>query len=215
MPDDNHDLPEWAIFVLGFSPDGKSKSLFTQFSFADDAETLLRSFIELSNTFANEIGLDILGLLSELGKASDSNEVRDELLREKIDSMVEGEGPEADMLREAGPELVYLFMSSGSALKAIQRGETETAAYFSVMAAELASRISMRPWVATLMAGYKQAVLAPAKKREWYPDLIKAAERLRKNGVRDNKIAGILCEQFPDKSKSTIYRVLKKEGFFG
>ena len=82
-----------------------------------------------------------------------------------------------------------------------------------VIAAEIAFHLSLRGMEPSLMAGYKQAVLAPAKKREWYPDLIKAAERLRKNGVPDKSIVGILREQFPDKSPSTLYRVLKREGF--
>ena len=213
MSKDNHDIPEWATTVFGVSPDGQSKSLFTQFSLADDINSLLQSFVEMSTTVTRDIGLDIPEFLSELEKASDSNDIRHELLREKIDSMVEGTGPEAELLRQAGPDLVYLYMSSGSAIKAIKRGETEAAAWMSVIAAEIAFHISMRPYVPALMAGYKQAVLAPAKKRAWYPDLIKAAERLRKNGVPDKSIVGILREQFPDKSPSTLYRVLKREGF--
>ena len=213
MSDEIRDIPEWATTVFGVSPDGKSKTLFTQFSLASDINPLLQSFIEMSTTVLREIGLNIPEFLSELGQASESNDVRDKLLREKIDSMVEGKGPEADLLRQVGPDLVYLYMSSGSAMKAIKRGETEAAAWMAVIAAEIAFHLSLRGYVPALMAGYKQAVLAPAKKREWYPDLIKAAERLRKNGIRDKEIVGKLMEQFPNKSRSTIYRVLKKAGF--
>lgn len=211
MSDDNRDIPEWATTVFGFSPDGKSKTLFTQFSKAGDISSLLHSFIEMSTTVTREIGFEIPELLSELHQVSESHDTRDKILREKIDSMVDG--PDADLLKQAGPDLVYLYMASTSALNAIRRGETENGAWMAVIAAEIAFHLSLRGFVPALMAGYKQAVLAPAKKREWYPDLIRAAERLRKNGVRDKEIVGKLMEQFPKKSRSTIYRVLKKAGF--
>jgi hypothetical protein len=213
MSEDNHDIPEWATTVFGVSPDGKSKALFTQFSAAEDIMSLLRSFIDLSTTVTKEIGLNVPELLSELGQASESHYDKDRILRERIDSMVDG--PNADWLKRAGPDLVYLYMQSTMAMSAIKRGESERGAWMTVIAAEIAFHLSLRGFEPALMAGYKQAVLAPAKKREWYPDLIKAAERLRKNGVPDRKIVGILREQFPDKSKSTIYRVLKISGFSG
>jgi hypothetical protein len=211
MSNDNHDVPEWATTVFGVGPDGKKSTFFTQFSAAGDINSLLQSFIDMSIAVTKEIGIDIPRLLSELQQASESHDIKDELLRKKIDSTVKG--AEADLLRRAGPDLVYLYMSSTSALTAIRRGETEAGAWMAVIAAEIAFHLSLRGMEPALMAGYKQAVLAPAKKREWYPDLVKAAERLRKNGVPDKSIVGILREQFPDKSPSTLYRVLKREGF--
>ena len=212
MSRDNHAIPKWATTVFGVGPDGKKSTFFTQLSAAGDINSLLQSFIDMSIAATKEIGFDIPRLLSELQQASESHDIKDKLLRDKIDSMVEG--ADADLLRRAGPDFVYLYMSSTSAINAIRRGETEAGAWMAVIAAEIAFHLSLRGFEPALLAGYKQAVLAPAKKREWYPDLIKAAERLRKNGVPDKSIVGILLEQFPDKSRSTIYRVLKKEGFF-
>ncbi len=212
MSDDNLDIPNWATTVFGVGPDGKKHTMFTQLSAAGDITALLQSFIDLSITLTKQMGIEIPELLAELHDPGEDPDVKDKKLRDRIDSLVDG--PDAELFRRAGPDLVYLYMSTTVAQNAIKRGETERGAFLAVIAAEIAFHISLREFQPAIVAGYKQAVLAPAKRREWYPDLIKAAERLRKNGVPDKKIVGKLLDQFPSKSRSTLYRVLNEEGFF-
>lgn len=92
--------------------------------------------------------------------------------------------------------------------------DAPSAAWTAALAAQAAIRLKGRTVESLLESGYKHSYVAPAKKTGWHADLVKAAERLRKNGIRANKIVGKLLAQFPDRSRSTIYRVLNEKEFF-
>lgn len=96
--------------------------------------------------------------------------------------------------------------------RAIENGDAKNAAWASALAAESAARLKGRSAEQFTISGYKHSYIAPMKKIQWHTQLIKAAERLRKNDTLDRSLVRLLHEQFPDHSKDAIRRALKSYG---
>ena len=192
-----------------YSQDGIGR---THFELAGNIYGLLEKFDVAVAVVEREYGVDFDELIEEcIRTASETDDLYMKVMDE-FGLILKKQTGRLDFWRLI--DAFDLYNCAGNVRRYIENEDAESAAYQAALAVQSAIRLKGRAAEALLASGYKHSVVAPSKKTAWHKDLVKAAERLRKNGTRDKKIVGKLLAQFPDRSRSTIYRILKGNGFF-